>query len=101
VLDTHLQAMEVLRDASHVRNYSLAEWTGALSRNGLTIETLVLRKLRMEFDVWIARTRAPALHAEAIRALQRSAPSVVRDAFAIDANGDFNLDTATFVLSAS
>ena len=32
VLDTHLQAVEVLRDASHVRNYSVAEWLSALAR---------------------------------------------------------------------
>ena len=101
VLDTHLQAMEVLRDASHVRNYSLVEWTGALSRSGFALQTVNLRKLRMEFDVWIARTRTPALHAQAIRALQACAPSVVRDAFDIGENGDFNLDVATFVLGAS
>ena len=36
VLDTYLQAIELLRDASHVRNYSIAEWVSALSRSGST-----------------------------------------------------------------
>ncbi len=29
-MDTHLQAIELLRDTSHVRNYRAAEWLGAL-----------------------------------------------------------------------
>ena len=30
LLDTHLQAVELLRDTSHVRDYSVAEWTAAI-----------------------------------------------------------------------
>ncbi len=30
LLDTHLQALEVLRDRSHVRDYSAAEWLGCI-----------------------------------------------------------------------
>ena len=30
LLDTHLQTIELLRDPSHVRNYSAAEWIAAL-----------------------------------------------------------------------
>ena len=31
LLDTHLQSIELLRDVSHVRNYSVAEWTRQLA----------------------------------------------------------------------
>ena len=34
MLDTHLQAVELLRDGSHVRDYTAAEWLGALGRRG-------------------------------------------------------------------
>ena len=35
LLDTYLQAVEMLRDPSHVRSYSRAEWDAALARAGL------------------------------------------------------------------
>jgi hypothetical protein len=38
LLDIHLQAIELLRNPSHVRNYGLVEWTGALARAGLIVE---------------------------------------------------------------
>lgn len=99
-LDTHMQAVELLRDASHVRNYSVAEWISALGRSNFAVESLTIRTLRMEFAVWIARTRTSTLHAEAIRSLQTTAPAVVQDHFRIDAEGSFDLDAATFVVHA-
>src|SRR5689334_18988317 len=53
VLDTYLQAIEVLRDVSHVRNYTVAEWMAALSRSGFAIYGMTVRPLRMEFPLWI------------------------------------------------
>ncbi len=96
VLDTHLQAVELLRDVSHVRNYTVAEWVAALARAGFALTAVSARRLRMEFPAWIARTRTPALHASAIRALQEAAPPAVRAYFAIDAEGSFDLDGVTF-----
>lgn len=101
VLDTHLQAVELLRDASHVRNYSTAEWISALSRSGFAVEGITLRRVRMEFPVWIARTRTPASHADAIRSLQDRAPSIVREHFAVGPDGSFDLEAATLVTLAS
>ena len=100
LFDTHLQAFELLRDASHVRDYSVAEWAGALSRSGFAVGQITARKLRMEFPVWIARTRTPAEHASVIRSLQQGAPDAVREYFAIGADGSFDLDTVTFVAKA-
>jgi SAM-dependent methyltransferase len=99
-LDTHLQAVELLRDVSHVRNYSVSEWVSALSRSGFVVEGTTIRTLRMEFPVWTARTRTPSLHVEAIRALQRSAPAMVRTHFAIADDGSFDLEAATLLLRA-
>ena len=36
LLDTHLQAIELLRDTSHVRNRTAAEWLDALARAGFS-----------------------------------------------------------------
>lgn len=95
VLDTHLQVVEVLRDPSHVRNYTAAEWMAALARAGFAVRSLTPRRLRMEFPVWTARTRTPDLHAQAIRSLQRSAAAEVRAHFDITDDGSFLLDTLT------
>jgi SAM-dependent methyltransferase len=100
-LDSHLQAVELLRDVSHVRNYTAAEWLAALSRAGFAVETVTVRRLRMEFPVWIARTNPPAGHGEAIRSLQQGAPERLKAHFAIGPDGDFDLEAATFVLRAA
>jgi ubiquinone/menaquinone biosynthesis C-methylase UbiE len=100
VLDTHLQAVELLRDASHVRNYSVAELVAALSRAGFVLCGATLRTLRMEFPSWIARTRTPPEHAAAIRALQAGAPPAVRRQFGIGADGSFDLEAVTLVARA-
>ncbi len=95
LLDTHLQVVELLRDVSHVRDYAAAEWAGALSRAGFVVTATTPRKLRMEFPTWIARTKTPRVHVEAIRAMQRSASEAVVRHFAIDEDGSFDLDTLT------
>ena len=100
VLDTHLQAVELLRDPSHVRNYSVAEWVAELARAGFAVQGTTLRRLRMEFPVWIARTQTPPDLAAAIRLVQRNAPEEVRTHFAVGADGSFDIDVAVFVLGA-
>lgn len=99
--DSHLQTIELLRDPSHVRNYSSAELVAALSRAGFAVEGIELRVLRMEFAVWTARTRTPELHARAIRALQDGAPAAVRTHFAIGEDGSFDLEAATILARAA
>jgi ubiquinone/menaquinone biosynthesis C-methylase UbiE len=96
LLDTYLQTIELLRDPSHVRNYSAAEWCAALARAGLAVETLMRRRLRLEFESWIARTGTSRRHAEAIRSLQETAPAEVKAYFGLEKDGSFMLDTMTF-----
>lgn len=101
VLDTHLQTVELLRDASHVRNYSVAEWVAALSEAGFLLQDFTLRTLRMVFAVWIARTKTPPELAAAIRILQQGAPAEVREKFALGEDGSFDIESASFVLRAA
>lgn len=93
LLDTHIQVVELLRDTSHVRDYSAAEWLAALGRAGFAVRMTRSWRLRMEFPSWIARMRTPDLHAEAIRALQLSASAEVVEHFEIEPDGSFMLDT--------
>ncbi len=97
LLDTHLQAMELQRDASHVRNYTVAQWIAALSRARLAVNGLTCRRLALEFQTWIARTETPSAHVDAIRSLQARAPAPVRDYFAVAEDGSLTLDTVTLI----
>jgi SAM-dependent methyltransferase len=92
LLDTHLQAVELLRDTSHVRDYTVPQWLDALGRAGFTLESSQTWRLRMDFPVWIARMRTPEVNMQAIRALQAAASREVRQHFAIEDDGSFMLD---------
>ena len=96
LLDTHLQGVELLRDTSHVRNYSESEWRAKLAAAGFVVKQVATWRLRMDFPVWIARMATPDPLAKAIRMIQDSAPDEVRRHFAIEADGSFMLDMAIF-----
>lgn len=100
VLDTHMQAIELLRDQSHVRNYSVSEWVAAASRAGFAVTGITARRLPLEFASWVARTRTEAAYVTAIRALQESAPSAIRAHFDVGADGSFTLDSMTLLLTS-
>lgn len=92
LLDTHLQTVEVLRDPSHVHNYSNAEWQRQLADAGLQVEGLVRQRLRLEFSSWVERMRTPEVFRQAIRQLQQAVGQEVRDYFEIAADGSFSID---------
>jgi ubiquinone/menaquinone biosynthesis C-methylase UbiE len=95
LLDTHLQAIELLRDPSHVRDYSTAEWVGLLKAAGFTPGTPTLRRVRLEFSSWVARMSTPEIHVRAIRALQGALPQEVAAYFEMEEDGSFTIDAMT------
>lgn len=97
LLDTWLQTLELLRDPSHVRNASVAEWQTALAAVGFAVDDVVTYRLRLEFASWIARMRTPDVHVAAIRSLHARAASEVKDYFQIGEDGSFTVDTALIV----
>ncbi|MGX5776627.1 class I SAM-dependent methyltransferase [Methylorubrum zatmanii] len=92
LLDTHLQAWELLRDPSHVRDYGEGEWRAMLAEAGFVPGTPRHWRVRMEFSSWIARMGTPEASVAAIRALQRGASEPVRRHFALEEDGSFTLD---------
>jgi hypothetical protein len=92
LFDTHLQAIELLRDTSHVRDYSAGEWMAALARSGFLPAGCRTWRLRMNFPAWISRVRTPAENVRAIRALQHAASVETKAHFAIEDDGSFLLD---------
>ena len=100
-LDTHLQAIELLRDVSHVRDYSASEWIAALTGAGFAVTATRTWRLRMEFASWIARMRTPDGKRDTIRALQEEASEAVRSHYEIEPDGSFMLDTLLLEAVAS
>ncbi|MEE7559732.1 class I SAM-dependent methyltransferase, partial [Xanthomonas sp. Kuri4-2] len=92
LLDTHLQAVELLRDTSHVRDYTVTEWLRLAGEAGLRIERHERQRLRLEFASWIERMRTPEVFRHAILALQEAAATEVRDYFEIAVDGSFSTD---------
>lgn len=90
--DTHLQAVELLRDTSHVRDYAVAEWVAAVVRAGFTVQRVRRHRIRIDFGTWIERMRTPAPMVAAIHALQAAASDEVRAYFAVEPDGSFLLD---------
>jgi len=91
--DTHLQAVEVLRDASHARDYSENEWNSMLRHAGFDELNYSTSRLRLEFGSWTARMRTPVEMVNTIRQLQTNASKDVSDHFQIEADGSFTVDT--------
>lgn len=92
LLDTHLQAWELLRDPSHVRDYGEAEWRAMLTQAGFVPGAVQRWRVRMEFASWIERMGTPEANVAMIRALQDGAPEAVRGYFGVEADGSFWVD---------
>lgn len=92
LLDTYLQSVEVLRDTSHVRDYSAGEWMRQVSEAGLHVRSSSRQRLRLEFGSWVTRMRTPAVFCEAILQLQQAMGNEVREYFEIAADGSFSTD---------
>ncbi|HTQ36277.1 MAG TPA: class I SAM-dependent methyltransferase [Steroidobacteraceae bacterium] len=96
LLDTSLQALELLRDASHVRDYRVSEWRAMLQAAGLHEQSFHGWKLPLEFGSWIARIKTPPARVAALQALFAGLPAEVRDYFRVTPGNDFEADCAWF-----
>jgi SAM-dependent methyltransferase len=94
LLDTYLQAVELIRDPSHVRDYSVAEWVSTIAAAGLNVRSITTRRLRLDFASWVTRMATPKPNVETIRALQTQMSDDVARHFAIEPDGSFTIDAA-------
>ncbi|WP_233862623.1 class I SAM-dependent methyltransferase [Paraburkholderia adhaesiva] len=90
--DTHIQAIEVLRDASHIRDYRADEWVAMLDAAGFDAKVTQRWRIGIEFDSWVARMRTSAERVTAIRSMWECAPDEVRQYFDVQRDGSFKLD---------
>ena len=96
VLDTFLQTFEMLRDPSHVRDYSVSQWSEIAAQAGLAITGISRRRLPLAFTPWVMRQRVSQRRTDAIRELFARMPADVRGHFDIRENDDFTIDIALF-----
>lgn len=96
LVDTHLQAMEVLRDPSHVRNRSVSEWLSLLVQAQFELERFERWPTRLDAAAWIMRMRTPPESVAAIRRLQDGAPVEVVRALGFEPDGSFTAQTGLF-----
>lgn len=81
--------VERLRDPSHVRNYTPAQWRVFVEEAGFAIEILHTRcRTPMVFSDWIKRSGTPRGVVEELRALFTATSRPVRRAFRIVSDGD-------------
>ncbi len=92
--DTLLNAVEVLRDPSHVRDYAVAQWTEMLREAGFRPAMLGSWPLRLAFDAWLERMATPPVASEAIVWLLDGASSAARAALAVEPDHSFSIDVA-------
>jgi SAM-dependent methyltransferase len=92
--DTFLNAIELLRDPSHVRDHSTAQWRAMFGAAGFTSELLGTWDLRLDFESWVARMRTPSLSVAQLKALMDGAAREVRAAMTIDGDYNFSIPVA-------
>jgi ubiquinone/menaquinone biosynthesis C-methylase UbiE len=89
--DTYLNALELLRDPSHVRDHRPSEWCAMFEAVGLTPTVSHRWAIGLDFDSWVARIGTPEQEISTLRHLLERAPVEVRDALAIGSPGVHDL----------
>ncbi|TSH90187.1 class I SAM-dependent methyltransferase [Verticiella sediminum] len=96
LVDTHFQTLELLRDTSHVRDYSDREWRAMLADAGYAVLDEQSWPVRLEFASWVQRIRTPMANVSMIRTLQQGASSEVSAALAYEEDGSFTMRTGMY-----
>lgn len=81
--------VEAMRDPSHFKNYTPAEWKFLVEEAGFAVDALHTRcRTPQVFSDWISKSGTPENVAEDLRALFRDASEPVRRAFRIVREGE-------------
>lgn len=99
VSDTFLNAIELLRDPSHVRDHTPEQWLALMTAAGFAARVVGEWPLRLDFESWVARMNTPFLAITQIRALIDGATREVRTTLAI-ADGEHSFSAPTVLIQA-
>ena len=92
--DTSLNTVELLRDPSHVRDHSVAQWLEMCGAAGIPARHVQTWSVRLEFTTWVTRMATPAPEVAQLQRLMANAPAHVRDILGIEADGSFHIAVA-------
>lgn len=95
--DTFLQAIELLRDPSHVRDHRIDEWQRYLEAAGFTTRVEMTWELGLDFDPWVQRIGTPQPNIDMIRRLFDGAPQDIRAAMKVDDTYRFYIPCALMI----
>ena len=97
LVDTHLQAIELIRDPGHARDLTVVEWQAALRNAGWKSREFHSWPVRLDFGSWVARMRVPQKREALLREMLAEAPAEVRQALAVEADGSFTARIGLFL----
>jgi hypothetical protein len=101
-LDTFLNVIELLRDASHVRDWRISEWLRMLADSGFVDAHLVEQfSLRLDGDDWVHRMRTPASKVAMIRQLFAEATPAQQIGLQIQADANWGFTLGLGLLQAT
>jgi len=95
-LDTFLQTLELLRDPSHVRDHSVAQWCTMFEQAGFQVQPVYQWRVPLNFEQWLHRMATPPLNTTMLKTLYDGASQEIRDWFDIRDGYDFTIDGALF-----
>jgi ubiquinone/menaquinone biosynthesis C-methylase UbiE len=101
-LDTFWNCVEILRDASHVRNWRISEWLSMLTDAGFhTAQLGESLSIPMDGAAWVTRMRTPEQKVAMIRTLLEEATPEQRAAFDTRSTEPWSFQIHLALLSAT
>lgn len=94
LFDTVLQTVEILGDASHVRDYRVSEWQFMLQNTGFDVTEIDRWSLPVEFASWAGIKRTSEQRIKAIQDVFDHASDEVQQHFKLQADYAFDLEIA-------
>lgn len=87
-LDYFVNKLEKLRDDSHVRSYSVKEWTTWFEQADLSLMKSEHRKKTFNYPDWVRRTTTSEEQIKIVDTHLLSASKIIQDYFFIESNND-------------
>lgn len=83
-LDNFLNRVERLRDPTHVRSHTEAEWLGWLREAGFSVEQAAVMEKEIPYRPWVEQLDVPASTRKEIEQMFKAAPSAATERFDIE-----------------
>jgi ubiquinone/menaquinone biosynthesis C-methylase UbiE len=82
-LDLFVNTLEKLRDESHVRSYSIAEWMNWINDSALREQQSLIRKKTFPYPVWVRRTAKSEQQVQQVTQYIEAAEKEIHEYFSV------------------